>query len=188
MKRYRITVRGLGLELRGYMDQGLDEGQPSLAYFAEQMEPFGVVVASEAPSDLAPHDPDGDAPTPEKSVEVMRQKAAESASIEQFIMEAAWLHFMQAMVIRGERDQREGMEREMRERELHHFETEQENERLKEDHTESEKALIDEVNRLSDLTEEPVAERAQRILDNAVREEPLHFHGDQPCYENHGVG
>lgn len=53
-KRYRITVRGLGIELRGFMDQGLGEDQPTLEELAHAMKPFGVVVASEAEHDYNP--------------------------------------------------------------------------------------------------------------------------------------
>lgn len=53
-KRFRITVRGLGIELRGYMDQGLGEDQPTLEELAHAMKPFGVVVASEAEHDYNP--------------------------------------------------------------------------------------------------------------------------------------
>ena len=52
--RFRITIRGLGVELRGYMDQGIDEDQPTLEELAEAMKPFGVVVASEAERDYNP--------------------------------------------------------------------------------------------------------------------------------------
>ena len=97
--RYRITVRGLGIELRGYVDQGLDEDQPTLIEFANAMEPFGVVVASPAEPD---YDPFTRAGIP---------------------IEQVWQ--MQADVILGERALREEAQDELRRRELHHFETEQ---------------------------------------------------------------
>ena len=51
--RYRITVRGEHIELRGYIDGDKDEqGHPrlpvNLAEFAKAMKPFGIVVASPA--------------------------------------------------------------------------------------------------------------------------------------------
>lgn len=52
-------------------------------------------------------------------------------------------------------------------RELHHFETEQENERLKADHTESEKALIDQVNTQADTIERLADELAQAQNNHA---------------------
>lgn len=48
--RYRITVRGEGVELRGYVD-GTIERLESLSYL---MKPFGIVVASEADDDYDP--------------------------------------------------------------------------------------------------------------------------------------
>lgn len=51
--------------------------------------------------------------------------------------------------------------KEQEHRELHHFETEQENERLKNDHTESEKALIDQVNTQATTIERLSAELEQ---------------------------
>ena len=48
--RYRITVRGQSLELRGYLD-----GEPiDLSIFAPFMAPYGVVVASVAADDYDP--------------------------------------------------------------------------------------------------------------------------------------
>lgn len=40
--RYRITVRGDGIELRGH----LPYDHAMLAQFAEAMRPFGIVLAS----------------------------------------------------------------------------------------------------------------------------------------------
>jgi hypothetical protein len=70
--RSRITVRGEGVELRGYIDGEIDR----LGDFAKAMEGIGLVLASPAEDDFDPF-------------------------------------------------------REERQRELHHFETEQENERLR---------------------------------------------------------
>lgn len=55
MRRLRITVRGNGVELRGYLDLDLD-GQVTqpLPQFAKAMEPFGIVVASPAADDYDP--------------------------------------------------------------------------------------------------------------------------------------
>lgn len=48
--RFRITVRGNGIELRGYMDG--DES--NLSDLATRMEPFGMVVASPAVDNFDP--------------------------------------------------------------------------------------------------------------------------------------
>jgi hypothetical protein len=52
--RFRITVRGDGVELRGYLDVGDQRDAPSLAQFAEDMKPYGLVVASVADDDYNP--------------------------------------------------------------------------------------------------------------------------------------
>lgn len=53
--RIRITVRGEGTELRGYLDMGfLGEGDADLRAFAKAMQPFGVVIASPADDDYNP--------------------------------------------------------------------------------------------------------------------------------------
>jgi hypothetical protein len=44
--RYRITVRGEDLDLRGYLEDSLPGER--LLDFAAAMEPFGIVVASVA--------------------------------------------------------------------------------------------------------------------------------------------
>jgi hypothetical protein len=131
--RYRITVRGLGIELRGRMDTDLDEDQPTLGDFSNAMKPFGLVVASPAKDDYDPFgitEPDYP-PSPEQSMEVITGMWQDSGNPETFIVNMAMLHFGQANVIRGERYQREQAEAELRDRELHHFEVEQENARLK---------------------------------------------------------
>ena len=48
--RFRITVRGEGVELRGYLDA---DGE-ALGKFAHKMEPYGVVLASIAADDYNP--------------------------------------------------------------------------------------------------------------------------------------
>lgn len=128
--RYRITVRGLGLELRGITDQGLDEDQPSLAEFAEAMKPFGVVVASEATDD---YDPFAVHPTVEQSLVSIAGMIQDNGveDVQGLVMHMAGIHYMQAQVIQAERREKEAAQAELRDRELHHFETEQENERLK---------------------------------------------------------
>ena len=50
MARYRITVRGEGVELRGF----IDGDAAMLNDLAEAMRPFGVVVASPAAPDYNP--------------------------------------------------------------------------------------------------------------------------------------
>lgn len=126
--RYRITVRGLGLELRGIMDQGLDEDQPSLAEFAKAMEPFGIVVASEATDD---YDPFAVHPTVEQSLVSIAGMIQDNGveDVQGLVMHMAGIHYMQAQVIQGERREKEAAQAELRDRELHHFETEQASER-----------------------------------------------------------
>lgn len=133
MTRYRITVRGMGVELRGYTDTNLDEDQPTLADFAKAMEPFGVVVASVADPSYNPFEIDqpDHPPTPQASIDIIRGYWETFDQTEEFLSQIAMLHFAQANVIRGERGARVAAEKELFSRELHHFETEQENERLK---------------------------------------------------------
>jgi hypothetical protein len=50
--RWRITVRGEGIELRGYLDD--TEWIPALQELSEAMKPFGMVVASPADEDYNP--------------------------------------------------------------------------------------------------------------------------------------
>jgi hypothetical protein len=50
--RLRITVRGTDTELRGYID--IDDDMERLKAFAAAMEPFGLVLASEADEDYDP--------------------------------------------------------------------------------------------------------------------------------------
>jgi hypothetical protein len=103
--RARITVRGLGVELRGRFDELTDEDAPTLADFAEAMKPFGLVIASPAEDDFDPF------------------------TVQGIPIDQVW--GMQAQVIQGERALREAAEAELRDRELHHFETEEENTRLR---------------------------------------------------------
>lgn len=146
--RFRITVRSLGLELRGYIDNGIDEDETKLAALAEAMQPFGVVVASEAEHDYNPFrdwtggDQDrlarvsryaahleqklaniqdvADAQIDDKEHPLRRRIVMQRREIRQ-----AWLSSRnyQAMWRKAKRDNEE--------RELHHFETEQENERMR---------------------------------------------------------
>jgi hypothetical protein len=51
MTRYRVTVRGDHVELRGYIDV---ERMESLTVFSEAMRGFGIVVASVAEDDYDP--------------------------------------------------------------------------------------------------------------------------------------
>lgn len=51
--RFRITVRGEGVELRGYIDSAVGDGSAALNRFAEHMKP-NVVVASPAEGDYDP--------------------------------------------------------------------------------------------------------------------------------------
>lgn len=116
--RFRITVRYPNkTELRGFTTVDSIE---ELQEWSQAMAPIGMVIASPAEGeDFDPFQP-GDAhhaPTPEDSLAVVREKATEAETADEFLGAMSWLHYMQAMVIRGERDQR--------------LEAEQENERLK---------------------------------------------------------
>lgn len=128
MTRFRVTVRGTDVELRGYID-----GTATLRLASQQLEGIGLVIASPAEDDYNPFqitEPEYP-PTPETSLEIMQSIWEQSESPEQFVMHVANIHFMQANVIRGERWRAETAEREYMNRELHHFEAEQELDRLK---------------------------------------------------------
>lgn len=56
--RYRITVRGEGCELRGYLDDN-DPTSEGLKSFAQLLYPFGIVVASPAAEDYNPFTQEG---------------------------------------------------------------------------------------------------------------------------------
>jgi hypothetical protein len=125
--RYKITARGTDIELRGYID-----GEATLRLTAKSLEGIAIVVASEAPQGWHPFaitEPEFP-PTQEGSFAVITQMYAEAANVVEFMERVSMLHFMQANVIRGERYLREQAEAELRDRELHHCETEQINERL----------------------------------------------------------
>lgn len=128
MTRYKITLRGVDIELRGYVD-----GDANLRIIADTVDPMGLmVVASVAPDDFDPFritDPEH-APSIEASKEVIAGVFRQSFSNESLIEMLATLHMAQAEVIRIERALREQAEAELRDRELHHFETEQLLERL----------------------------------------------------------
>jgi hypothetical protein len=132
MTRYKITVRGTDIELRGYLD-----GEATLRVTAKVMEGIGLVIASPAEDDFDPFaitEPEYP-PTPERSYAVITEMYADSTDINNFMETLAMLHFGQANVIRGERYLREQAEAELRNRELHHFEVEQENVMLREEAT-----------------------------------------------------
>lgn len=126
MARARITVRGVNVELRGYLDD--DGADYLLTRFSKAMEPFGVVIASPAEDDYSPF-----APSIEDSMSLIARfvEANNGVDLGDLIESLANLHMMQARVIQGERALREKAEAELRDRELHHFEVEQENERLR---------------------------------------------------------
>lgn len=126
--RHRITVRGTDLELRGYID-----GEATLRVTSKVMEGIGLVIASPAEDDYNPFaisEPDYP-PTLEGSTEIVQAMWDDKESVGTFLARLAYLHFMQANVIRGERGRAERAEKELLSRELHHFETEEENARLR---------------------------------------------------------
>jgi len=57
--RFRITVRGEHMELRGYIDAE-HEGDLDLMDLAEAMKPFGLVIASVADENYNPFTDWGD--------------------------------------------------------------------------------------------------------------------------------
>jgi hypothetical protein len=132
MSRFKITVRGDQIELRGYANPADGTYLQSLAL---AMEPFGIVVASIAEDIYDPFaisEPEYP-PTEEGSRQVITGMM-EGADAPTFIDRMVQLHHMQAVVIRNERALREQAEAELRDRELHHFEAEQENEALRATH------------------------------------------------------
>jgi hypothetical protein len=92
------------------------------------MDPFGMVVASQAEDSYNPWAATADA-SMELILSILAQQ--EYPNLPDLIRHMANVHYMQANVIQGERALRESAEAELRDRELHHFEVEQENERLR---------------------------------------------------------
>lgn len=123
--RYRITVRGTDIELRGYID-----GDATLLLASRALDGIGIVVASPAEDDYNPFSGAATAETSLAQILSMLSQQ-EYPNLPDLIRMMAEVHYMQANVIQGERALRESAEAELRDRELHHFEVEQENERLK---------------------------------------------------------
>lgn len=123
---FRITVRGQNTELRGFHRE--EPGTETLGPLSQAMVPYGMVIASHAENDYDPFaisDPDNP-PTHEKSKELITAWFEQARDSQDELIEwLAHIHFNQANVIRGERHQREQAEAELRDRELHHFETEE---------------------------------------------------------------
>lgn len=127
MTRFKVTVRDADIELRGYID-----GAHVLRDVADRMKPTPV-IASAAQDNYSPFlitEPEFP-PTPELSMEHINSLSIACESLDEFISQVAMLHFAQANVIRHERYLRDAAEAELRDRELHHFEVEQENANLK---------------------------------------------------------
>jgi hypothetical protein len=166
MTRYKITVRGTDIELRGYLD-----GEGTLRLTAKSLEGIGLVVASEAPDGWNPFaitEPDYP-PSLEKSIDVLTGIGASADSIVDLIEKFAAIHFGQAQVIRGERYLREQAEAELRDRELHHFEVEQENASLKASRDQYTRDMVTRVNEAEgevDQMKAGAAEIAQALSDN----------------------
>lgn len=130
MSRFRITVRGVDIELRGYID-----GIANVHIFAKEVDDMGLdVIASDATDDYNPFqisEPDYP-PTLESSIDVMTGFFEQyGTDVVALIEHLATVHQAQAIVIRGERGRAERAEKELLDRELHHFETEEENARLR---------------------------------------------------------
>ena len=108
MTRFRITIRGEGIELRGYVDGDMSELE-MLAGFAAPWQ----VLASLAPDDFDPFrisEPDYP-PTIETSRELVRSIMGSDEDAASVMETFAVLHFQQANVIRGERHRAEVAER-----------------------------------------------------------------------------
>ena len=128
--RFKVTIRGDKAELRGYITTPTEEG---LAIAAQAVTPIGLMIASPAADDFDPFaisEPDYP-PTPDSSIDIIKGMWESSESPENFLSMMSMLHYNQAVVIRGERGRAERAEKELLARELHHFEIEQENARLK---------------------------------------------------------
>lgn len=98
----RVTIRGDETEIRGFIPTA------SLPAFSAAMEPFGIVMASPMGDPAELFNPS--LATSIAHVEKLRDTAFDEAA---FIAEVATLHYLQAMVIRGERDRAETAEREL---------------------------------------------------------------------------
>jgi hypothetical protein len=137
--RFRVTVRGTDLELRGYID-----GEATLRVTSKALEGIGLVIASPAEDDFDPFaiDQPEYPPTIEHSLDVIGDVVQVADSDMQMMVQMlASIHYAQANVIRMERGRRMQLEKELLSRELHHFETEQENARLEGQLTASNEAL-----------------------------------------------
>lgn len=120
MNRFRITVRGQGVELRGYLDSNLDDPNRALERFAEHMKP-NVVMASPAEDDYDPFGEAEDKDLDDLIEEYLETGLFRDSNIPE--VNALLAKFRSALLALGAREQAE--------RELHHFEVEQENARLR---------------------------------------------------------
>lgn len=128
MSRFRVTVRDASIELRGFID-----GEDVLRTVADDMAP-AAVVASPAEDDYNPFEETQQEASLRTIMNVLEQYGyteEQKVELPTLIEIMADLHGMQARVIRGERARADALEVELRDRELHHFEVEQENTRLK---------------------------------------------------------
>lgn len=101
--RLRTTVRGEGIELRGYATvESMNELE---RLFADDLDERAVIIASIASDDYDPFrisQPDHE-PTIISSTELIQSIWGSSKSPEDFLAMMASLHYQQAYVIRGER-------------------------------------------------------------------------------------
>lgn len=103
MTRFRITVRGEGIELRGRIDA--DSPNEIERLFADDLDERAIIIASPAADDYDPFaitEPDRP-PTIESSRELIRDIMGQNVDAGQVIEYLAALHHQQAYVIRGER-------------------------------------------------------------------------------------
>jgi hypothetical protein len=148
--RFRITIRGEGTEIRGYAT--IEAMAALTAPPGEQPYVVAASPAEDDYDPFAISQPEYP-PTPDASIDIIRGMWESSESPEDFLTNMAMMHFAQANVIRGERGRAERAEKaigmvddeyhrmmvgrvdeaegeadrlraELRDRELHHFETE----------------------------------------------------------------
>lgn len=116
MTRNRITVRGEGIELRGYIDA--ESGNEIERLFADDLDERAVIMVSPAEDDYNPFvselpegisEPDFP-PDLNASREIIQSTAMHSTGVVDFFEQMAVLHYNQALVIRGERGRAERAE------------------------------------------------------------------------------
>lgn len=75
--RYRVTVRGDGVELRGYIDSAKWNIEGTADDFSDAMKPFGLVMVSPADDDYDPFKEERDRELHHFETEQMLERQAE---------------------------------------------------------------------------------------------------------------